>query len=121
MRLWSAYDVITLKRNQVAWYNFVIDGVSKTLKFRWTLYVNSGLVMLYNYEKFPFQNILYTDYKLQGYRINLKNRATDALDYPYVMIAFVEFDDKKQEAMFELFLKDDKRTILLERIAPKDE
>lgn len=121
MGLWSNYDVIKLKRNQVAQYNLVIDDISKTLKFRWTLYVNKGLVMLYNYEKFPFQNILYASYQLEGYRINLKNRAENAFDYPYAMIVFAEFDDEKQEAMFEFFLKDEKRTILLERIAPKDE
>ncbi|MEY4505077.1 MAG: hypothetical protein RL154_1374, partial [Pseudomonadota bacterium] len=121
MQLWSKYDVITLKRNQIAKYHLIIDGVSKFLTFRWTLYVNEGLVMLYEYEKFTFQNILYISNQLQGYRLNLKNRAENAFDYPFALIVFAEFDDKKQEAMFEFFLKDEKRTILLERLAPKEE
>lgn len=121
MSIWNAYDTVSLKRNQIAKYHLVIDGVSKFLTFRWTLYVNSGLVMLYNYEKFNFQNILYLDYKLSTYRINLKNRAENAFDTPYALIAFVEYDDKKNEAIFEFFLKDEKRTILLERQWPKDE
>ena len=121
MSSWSKYDVVTLKRNQSAQFHLVIDGIDKFLTFRWTLYVNDGLVMLYDYEKFKYQNVLYLDYSLDGFRINLKNRAEDAFDYPYVLIVFSEFDKKKQEVMFTVLFKDDKRTILVERIAPKEE
>lgn len=118
---WSKFDNVALKRNQIAKYHLVIDGVSKYLTFRWTLYQNKGLVMLYNYEKFNFQNILYAQHSLDGYRINLKNRAENAFDFPFVLIVFSEFDEKKEEAFFQFYLKDEKRTILLERQQPKDE
>ncbi len=123
---WNYKDEVELKKDQIARYEIVIDSKLYTLDFRWTLYVNKGLVMLYKYgidttkaNAFVNQNILYTDYKLNSFKIELKNRAPNAFLQPYALILFKSFDDKSKKATFQVFIKDDIRPVQAERVLPK--
>lgn len=118
---WNFYDFVELKKDQVARYALVIDNKNFVLEFRWTLYANEGLVTLFSYEKFKKQTVLYAKYRLEGFRIELKERAANATYRPYAYIAFKDYDKKKKTALFHVFLKDEKRTILVDRILPKDD
>jgi hypothetical protein len=118
---WNSYDFVELKKDELARYNLVIDNKNFVLDFRWTLFVNDGLVTLYKYNKFNKQTVLYNAYRQNGFRIYLKERAKDASEAPYIYIAFVGFDKKKKRALFHVYTKDDKRTILVERELPKSE
>lgn len=116
---WNFKDEVELKKDQTARYQIAIDNKLYTLDFRWTLFINDGLVMLYKLEKFPYQNILYKDHKLNSFKIVLKNRAENALYKPYALIVFKDFDAKTKKATLSLFIKDDKRSVQAERVLPK--
>ncbi len=118
---WNFKDEVELKKDQTARYQIAIDNKLYTLDFRWTLFINDGLVMLYKLEKFPYQNILYKDHKLNSFKIVLKNRAENALYKPYALIVFKDFDAKTKKAKLSVFIKDDKRSVQAERVLPKAE
>lgn len=116
---WNFYDYVELKKDQVAKYTLLIDNKDFELEFRWTLFVNDGLVTLFKYKKFNKQAVLYASHRLEGFKIELKERATNANYRPYAYIAFKKFDKKTKKALFHVFLKDEKRTILVDRVLPK--
>jgi hypothetical protein len=116
---WNYKDEVELKKDQLARYQINIDNKLYTLDFRWTLFVNKGLVMLYKLEKFPYQNILYEDHKLNSFKIILKNRADNAYLRPYALVLFKSFDKKTKKALFSVFMKDDARPVQAERVLPK--
>ncbi len=116
---WNFKDEVELRKDQTAAYQIAIDDKMYTLQFRWTLFVNEGLVMLYKLDKFPFQNILYKDYKLNSFKIELKNRAENAYYKPYAIVVFKDFDAKKKLATFSVFIRDEKRPLQAERFLPK--
>ena len=116
---WVYKNEVELKKDQTARYTIAIEDKIYNLDFRWTLFVNEGLVMLYKYNKFPYQNILYKDYKLKSFKIKLKNRAENAFYEPYALIVFEDFDTKTKKAKFTVLLMDDKSSVRAERVLPK--
>ena len=116
---WNYRNQVELKKDELARYTLAIDDKIYNLDFRWTLFVNEGLVMLYKFNKFPYQNILYKDYKLKSFKIKLKNRAENAFYEPYALIVFEDFDTKTKKAKFTVLLMDDKSSIRAERVLPK--
>ena len=116
---WNYRNQVELKKDELARYTLAIDDKIYNLDFRWTLFVNEGLVMLYKFNKFPYQNILYKDYKLKSFKIKLKNRAENAFYEPYALIVFEDFDTNTKKAKFTVFLMDEKRAIQAERVLPK--
>lgn len=125
---WNYKDEVTLAKDQTARYEIAIDNKIFTLDFRWTLYANKGLVMLYKYgildekkrnSRFPYQNILYKDHKLNSFKIELKNRVSNAFLWPYALVVFKDFDEKTKKATFDVMMKDDARPLQAERVLPK--
>jgi len=95
------------------------DNITKLFKFRWTLYINGGLVVLRSYDKHVAQNLLYLNYKNQSFRVELKTRGADFYNVPYILVKFKKFDAKKNIAKFELYLSDDKEQIRLKILKNK--
>jgi len=95
------------------------DNKTKQFVFRWTLYINDGLVTLYSYDKCVAQNVLYLNHKNQTLRIVLKKSGGDYYNPPYFLLKFKEFDAKKKRAKFELYLYDDKLQIVLKFLKNK--
>ena len=119
MENWNFYDFVELKKDQTAKYSLVIDNKTFEVEFRWTLYTNEALTMLYKYGGFNRQNVLYAKYRLDGFKIDLKERATNAIYCPFMYITFKDYDKKTKKALFHVFIKDEKRSILADRILPK--
>ena len=88
---------------------------AKPLYFRWTLYINKGLVMHYGYDGFPYQNILYKEYKRDSFKIALKQRADDHLEAPYLMVVFEGMQKGGQKADFALYVYDPLGSIKVNR------
>lgn len=78
----------------------------KLFKFRWTLYMNGGLVVFRSYDRIVSQNMLYLRHKNQSFRVELRTRGASNFAVPYMLIKFIEFDYKKEVAKFQLFLSD---------------
>ena len=108
---WAAQEPFALKKDQFAVWN---NG-GKTLTFRWTLFHNRALVTLTKYDRFPYQHLLYREYRKDGMKIPLtEEKAADRMA-PYVYIRFKDFDEEKQEGSFILYLYDPKGSVKLMR------
>ncbi|MBE0513817.1 MAG: hypothetical protein IBX42_02495 [Sulfurimonas sp.] len=105
---------MSLKKDEQKKILVKYDNREKVFKFRWTLYKNGGLVVFRSYDKVVAQNVLYSRHKNQSFRVELKPRGTDFYKVPYMLVKFKEFDQKSQEAKFEIFLSDDRGQIVLE-------
>jgi len=115
IKYWWIDDIIYLKKDYPVIYKIYYNGGVYTLKFRWTLYKNDGLVMLYNYEKFPYQNILYKNHQLNGFKkfITKNDLPTD----PYFMIYFRDFI--QGIAKFEFLIYNPKQNIRIDINEPR--
>ena len=104
---------INLKKDETKEILVKYATSQRLFKFRWTLYQNGGLVVHRSYDKYVAQNVLYLRHQNQSFRLKLKSNGVDAYNVPYLLVKFKEFNLKKREAEFELFLSDDKNQINL--------
>ena len=107
-------EEISLKKDEYKNILVKYDSNERLFRFRWTLYVNGGLVIHRSYDTIVSQNTLYLRHQNQSFRLELKTRGADAYNVPYALVKFKEFDAQKKEAKFELLLSDDKNQIFLE-------
>ncbi|MDR0747430.1 MAG: hypothetical protein LBE89_06010 [Helicobacteraceae bacterium] len=108
---WSFNEQFSIKKDQFAVFN-VDDNF---LTVRWSLYHNSGLVIAIKYDHFPYQTILYNDYRQNSIKIPAKTNRTVIPPAPYMTIAFEGFDAEKKEANLRLYLFDELKTITIKR------
>ena len=97
---------ISLKKDEQKKILVKYDGRERLFKFRWTLYINDGLVILRSYDKIVSQNILYLNSKNQSFKLELVTHGAAYYEVPYVLVKFKEFDAQKAEAVFQIFLYD---------------
>ena len=107
---------ISLKKDEQKKILVKYGDVTKLFKFRWTLFKNDGLVVLRSYDKNVAQNILYMRHKNRSFIVEVKPRGADYYNVPYILVKFKEFKHKTNEALFELFLSDDKMQISLRHL-----
>ncbi len=98
---------ISLKKDETKKVLVKYDIIQKLFQFRWTLFVNGGLVVLKSYDDIVSQNILYLNHKNQSFRTELLSRGANNHKTPYILVKFLGFDYEKNQAKFELFLSDD--------------
>jgi len=110
---------ISLKKDEQTKILVKYDDNVRLFKFRWTLYVNEGLVLFRSYDSQVAQNILYLNTKNQSFRFNLKAKGADFYEVPYILVKFTKFDYENNRANFELFLSDKKSQIELKYL-PND-
>lgn len=110
---------ISLKKDEQKKILVKYDNKTRLFTFRWTLFINDGLVILRSYDRTVAQNILYLNHKNQSFRVELKTRGADFYNVPYILVKFTEFDFKKNIAKFELYLSDNKDQITLEILKNK--
>lgn len=116
---WSWERELALEKEQVYQAEIAVGSVQKKLEFRWTLYKNQGLVMHIRYDKFNHQEVLYTDYQRNAFRVKLGRDKAQERYTPYLIIYFKEFKNKK--AHFKLYIDGISASILSESISPSTE
>lgn len=104
--LWSTDKNIVLKKDQIYEGKVYQGHLEKPLKFRWTLYKNFGLVVLLNYDKFPYQFILYKDYQRDTFKLKLFDSHSIS-EVPYLYLSFKDFDEKNNTASLWLGISGD--------------
>jgi len=78
-REWKYSKTFVLKKDQLQ-HVVIYDGEKKhQLSFRWTLYVNHGLVMHVDYDGHTYQPLLSTRYRLQRFKVDLFFKADRSL------------------------------------------
>ncbi|OBV29622.1 hypothetical protein BKN38_01640 [Helicobacter sp. CLO-3] len=100
---WDFVEDLDLSKDEVYETSFTIEGMQKDLRLYWTLYKNYGLVVNLKYDKFPYQFVLYTDYKRKSFKIPL-SKGGDIDKDAYALVSFREFDDKAKRASLGLFV-----------------
>jgi len=107
----SVSHTISTQKDQFALFN--LEG--KPFYFRWTLFQNRGLVMHFHYDGFPYQAILYDRYRLNGFKIPIKDMIDYASETPFIYVIFTEFDGASKTARFQVHLYDPTGNIKLMR------
>ncbi|MDH4943579.1 hypothetical protein [Sulfurimonas sp. C5] len=105
---------ISLQKDQQKKILVKYENKIKLFTFRWTLYVNGGLVVLRSYDKQVAQNVLELNHKNQSFRVAVKPRGATNFNVPYILVKFKEFDYEKNEAIFELYNFNNKVQVTLE-------
>jgi len=115
LKYWWIDDTIYLQKDYPVIYKIYYNGKTYKLKFRWTLYKNNGLVMIYNYNNFPYQNVLYKTHQLNGFKKFIS--INDSVKSPYFMIYFRDF--KENIAKFEFLIYNPKKNIRIDINEPR--
>jgi len=115
LNYWWIDDTIYLKKDMTAIYKIYYKDKVYKLQFRWTLYKNSGLVMLYNYKGFPYQNILYKEFQLNGFKKFIADN--DSPQAPYFLLYFKNFSETIAE--FEFLIYNPKMNIKIKLNEPR--
>ncbi|MDF1884435.1 hypothetical protein JHD49_10825 [Sulfurimonas sp. SAG-AH-194-C21] len=110
---------ISLKKDESTKFLVRYSNYEREFKFRWTLYVNDGLVMFHSYDTTLAQNILYLNTTNQSFKVFLKQKSSALYEAPYLLVKFKEFDFEKNSAKFEVFLSDKKSLIKIEKMKKK--
>lgn len=112
---WVWERELALEKEQVYQAEIVVGSVQKKLEFRWTLYKNQGLVMHIRYDDFNHQEVLYTDYQRNAFKVNLGRDRLQERQAPYLVIYFKEFKNKK--AHLKLYIDGVSASVLSESIS----
>lgn len=94
---WDVSEDLSLKKDEIYQTEFSYLGTPKKLYFYWTLYKNYGLVVNLKYDKFPYQFILYTDYKRKSFKIPL-SQGDDINKDTYLVLSFKDYDEESKKA-----------------------
>lgn len=108
---WAHNEPFALKKDEFA--SWLIDG--NVFSVRWSLFHNRGLVTHIKYDHFPYQGILYTDYKVNGVKIPVKTTQTVTPPEPYAFVVFEGFDAENKQAKMRLYLFDAQRIVTIKR------
>ncbi|WP_457596512.1 hypothetical protein [Hydrogenimonas sp.] len=111
---WSHYDTFVLRKDQTQHVRILAHEREHLLAFRWTLFVNGGLVMHVKYDGHRFQPLLYRDFRRNAFRVDLFAKPDDAsalrFETPYALLVFRKFDSRKRLATIELKIKSDEKS-----------
>jgi hypothetical protein len=110
---WAYSEPFNLRKDEFA--VFLVD--ENYLTFRWSLFHNKGLVSMIKYDHFPYQTILYDDYKLNAIKIPVKTNRIATPPLPYIMIVFEGFDFDRNVSNMKLYLSDVKGVVRIEKVS----
>jgi hypothetical protein len=110
---WAYAEPFSLRKDEFA----VFDINDKILTFKWSLFHNKGLVSLIKYDHFPYQTILYDDYKLNAIKIPVAIDATVPPPPPYAMIVFENFDKDRNVSNMRLYLSDTRGIVKIKKVS----
>ncbi len=116
---WKTIKSVSLKKDNLERLLVKSEGNQRLLEFRWTLYANDNLIVLRNFDDIVTQHVLKLNHTNQSFRIKLLSSTAYKIKVPYILIKFTDFDYKKKESQFDIFLRDDEEEIQLEYL--KDE
>ncbi len=124
-KLWSFQYSFNLKKDKIATVFINKSDKDKkgnslyVLKFRWTLYANKSLIVLANYMNYPHQYVLKKERLLDSIRIKLLSDGRDYNGKAYALIVFSDFDNKRQIATLNVYIKDEMKRMTIDFQEPK--
>ena len=116
---WTHEYTYSLKKDEIANVGIstaILKGEDKsTLFFRWTSIVGDRVTVLLNHKGYPYQYILYKKRSLDRVKIYLLPHGRDKMNersYLFLVLSNISQDEKMAD--FDIFIKDDKKRILVE-------
>lgn len=109
-------ETIELSKDEHKTFIVKYNKSEKLFKFRWTLYVNGGLVVLRSYDRIVAQHVLYAKENRRSILVDLKPKGEGYGRPPYVLIKFVAFDFAINKAIFKLYVSDKNVQVSLEHL-----
>jgi len=95
---WKQEVEVSLKKDEFQEVKVFDQIREKQLFFRWTLYINDGLVVIAHYDRYPHQYVLYKqDYRRDSFRIRIGRKREE------VLIQFKDFNIEKKKAEFVVY------------------
>ncbi|MEA3373664.1 MAG: hypothetical protein U9Q62_08250, partial [Campylobacterota bacterium] len=82
---------------------------------------NERLVLFRTFDGIVAQHIMAQNHHNQSFRIELSSAVPKNLKIPFILVKFKEFDYEKNEALFELMLRDDDETFVLKYLNEKED
>lgn len=116
---WAHQHRFTLKKDELAHVSIATTeskGEDKSsFYFRWTLKVKDKVTTLINHKGYPHQVVLYKKRSLDRVRFDLLNRgANQFTDATYLLLVLSDINQSEDEVDFDIFIKDNKKRILVE-------
>ena len=116
---WAYEKEIKLKKDEFFSVWVETQSEKKLLKFRWTLFTNSNLVLLRVFDAFNYHHIVTEQYPRNSVKFDVGVRSEKYREKPYMLLKFDSFDVKKNEAVFKLLLNDKTGLINIKMIKKK--
>ncbi len=122
---WDSEYIFRLKKDEIGRIIFIEKGTEHEdfryeFKFRWTLYDGQKVVLLSHYRKIPRQHVLYFKFRLDSFIQNLlHDKSKNSQKRTYLLLQMDEFDKKKNEILFLIFIKDKDKRFDIKYIKPK--
>lgn len=123
-KIWDYQHRYILKKDELA--NITISttqskGLDKSqFFFRWTLIVGERVTTLVNNQTYPHQYILYKKRSLDRVVFPLLPDGADSMnEKTYLLLVLSNIDYSKNEVEFDIFIKDEKKRILVDFNTPK--
>jgi len=111
---WDFTKEVALSKDQYQTVLVRDEQELRVLKFRWTLFAGSGLVMHLNYNGRSSQFILYKQYKKNSYKIEILPKLSAYKMAPVLYLQFKKFDYKTKKAYFDILIDDSEKRALIE-------
>jgi hypothetical protein len=113
-KYWDIVYDVSLKKDEIQRF-IVRDPVrEKIFYFYWTLFINDGLVVNSNYDKYPKQHVLYKKFKLDAFRVKLMRKANYKREGSYIRVEFQYFDIYDKKALFRIYVRNHKNVEMIE-------
>lgn len=122
---WTSQHIFKLKKDEIGRISIYENGKDEqkyTFDFilRWTLYDSQKVVVLSNYRGFPRQHTLYFKRSLRSFRQSLlPDKKRNVNKKAYLLVYMDEYDKKKEDISFMIFLKDPEKRLGVSYIDPK--
>ena len=107
---------LSLKKDEQKKFLVKYGKYERLFTFRWTLYVNDGLVVLHSYDRAVGQTVLYAKNKNSAFRVMLQSKGIDTRFRPYFLVMFKEFDYVTNSAKFDIMLWDEKMSVDIQEL-----
>lgn len=108
---WAHDEPFSLAKDEFA--SWIVD--ENIFSVRFSLFHNRGLVTHIKYDHFPYQGILYDDYKQNAVKIPVKTTQTVTPPEPYAMVVFEGFDTENKRAKMHLYLFDPQGIVTIKK------
>ncbi|CRF45324.1 hypothetical protein [Helicobacter heilmannii] len=99
---------LALKKDETFSGKLRLGKIKKPLSLRWTLFKDHGLVVHLNINRFPYQFILYKDFRRNSFRADIfkessvTQESSSNYEHPYFLITFKDFNAQEGTATLKV-------------------